>query len=80
MRKEVYAYAYYICPCLNLAQWNFRGWAAADSPSLTVPLFGIMRVQVYSVTTGELLWDCANGSFWQARGWELRMWICEAIN
>ena len=66
--------------CESLAQWNLRGWAAADPPSLTVPLFGVMRVQVYSMTTGELLWDCVNGSFWQARGWELRMWICEAVN
>ena len=66
--------------CENLAQWNSRRWAAADPPSLTVPVFGVMRLHVYSVTTGELLWECVNSSFWQARGWELRVWIYEAIN
>ena len=53
---------------------------AADSPSLAISLFGIMRVLVLSATTGELIWDYTSGSFWQARGWELRMWICEAIH
>ena len=38
-----------------------------------------MRVVVLSATTGELVWDYTSGSFWQARGWELRMWLCEAI-
>ena len=28
----------------------------------------------------KLLWDYTSGSFWQARGWELRMWLCEAIH
>ena len=39
-----------------------------------------MRVIVLSASTGELVWDYTSGSFWQARGWELRMWLCEAIH
>ena len=39
-----------------------------------------MRVLVLSASTGELVWDYTSGSFWQARGWELRMWLCEAIH
>ena len=48
---------------------------------LSLPGFIIatMRVLVLSATTGELVWDYTSGSFWQARGWELRMWLCEAI-
>ena len=51
---------------------------AANSPSLSqrVP----MRVVVLSASTGMLVWDYTSGSFWQARGWELRMWLCEAIH
>ena len=39
------------------------------------------RVRVFSAGTGQLLWDCT--SRWElqhARGWELRMWTCAAIN
>ena len=32
-----------------------------------------MRVLVLSTATGEVVWDYTSGSFWQARGWELRM-------
>ena len=39
-----------------------------------------MRVQVFSATTGDLLWECVSGSFWHVRGWEFRGWICEAID
>ena len=39
-----------------------------------------MRVIALSASTGELVWDYTSGSFWQARGWELRMWLCEAIH
>ena len=39
-----------------------------------------MRVLVLSASTGELVWDYTSGSFWQARGWELLMWLCEAIH
>ena len=39
-----------------------------------------MHVSVLSATTGELVWHYTSGSFWQARGWELRMWLCEAIH
>ena len=39
-----------------------------------------MRVIVLSASTGELVWDYTSGSFRQARGWELRMWLCEAIH
>ena len=39
-----------------------------------------MRVIVLSASTGELVWDYTSGSFWQARGWELRMWLCAAIH
>ena len=35
---------------------------------------------VLSAATGELVWDYTSGSFCQARGWELRMWLCEAIH
>ena len=52
---------------------------AANSSSLAI-LFRTMRVLVLAATTGELLWDYTSGSFWQARGWELRMWLCEAIH
>ena len=48
--------------------------------SLPGSIIAIMRVLVLSVTTGELVWDYTSGSFWQARGWELRMWLCEAIH
>ena len=27
-----------------------------------------------------LVWDYTSGSFRQARGWELRMWLCDAIH
>ena len=47
--------------------------------SLPGSTIAVMRVLVLSVTTGELVWDYTSGSFWQARGWELRMWLCEAI-
>ena len=53
------------------------------SGSLLSPLgFSVdtMLVLVLSATTGELVWDYTSGSFWQARGWELRMWLCEAIH
>ena len=40
----------------------------------------LMRVIVLSASTGELVWDYTSGSFRQARGWELRMWLCEAIH
>ena len=43
-------------------------------------LFVAMRVIVISASTGGLVWDCTSGSFRQARGWELRMWLCDAIN
>ena len=39
-----------------------------------------MRVLVLSASTGEVVWDYTSGSFWQARGWELRMWLCDAIH
>ena len=39
-----------------------------------------MRVVVLSATTGELVWDHTNPSFWQIRGWELRGWLCEAMS
>ena len=39
-----------------------------------------MRVIVLSASTGELVWDYTSGSFRQARGWELRMWLCDAIH
>ena len=39
-----------------------------------------MHVVVLSASTGELVWEYTSGSFWQARGWELRMWLCEAIH
>ena len=39
-----------------------------------------MRVLVLSATTGESIWDYTSGSFWRARGSELRMWLCEAIH
>ena len=47
--------------------------------SLPGSIIATMRVVVLSATTGELVWDYTSGSFWQARGWELRMWLCEAI-
>ena len=52
---------------------------AANSPSLAI-FNGTMRVLVFSATTGAVCWDYTSGSFWQARGWELRMWLCEAIH
>ena len=39
-----------------------------------------MRVVVLSASTGMLVWNYTSGSFWQARGRELRMWLCEAIH
>ena len=40
----------------------------------------LMQVVVLSAATGELVWDYTSGSLWRARGWELRMWLCEAIH
>ena len=40
----------------------------------------LMQVVVISAATGELVWDYTSGSLWRARGWELRMWLCEAIH
>ena len=40
----------------------------------------LMQVFVISAATGELVWEYASGSLWRARGWELRMWLCEAIH
>ena len=40
----------------------------------------LMRVIVISASTGELVWEYTDGSLRQARGWELRMWLCEAIH
>ena len=48
--------------------------------SLPGSIIAIMRVLVLSVTTGEQVWDYTSGSFWQARGWELHMSLCEAIH
>ena len=39
-----------------------------------------MRVIVIAASTGELVWDYTSGFFRQARGWELRMWLCDAIH
>ena len=39
-----------------------------------------MQVIVISASTGELVWEYTGGSLRQARGWELRMWLCEAIH
>ena len=39
-----------------------------------------MQISVISAATGELVWEYASGSLWRARGWELRMWLCEAIH
>ena len=39
-----------------------------------------MQVIVISAATGELVWEYTSGSLRQARGWELRMWLCEAIH
>ena len=40
----------------------------------------LMQVIVISASTGELVWEYTGGSLRQARGWELRMWLCEAIH
>ena len=40
----------------------------------------LMQVVVLSAATGELVWEYSSGSLWRARGWELRMWLCEAIH
>ena len=40
----------------------------------------LMQVFVISAATGELVWEYTSGSLRQARGWELRMWLCEAIH
>ena len=40
----------------------------------------LMQVIVISAATGELVWEYTGGSLRQARGWELRMWLCEAIH
>ena len=36
-----------------------------------------MRLQVSSITTGELLSICINGAFWQARGWDS---VCGSVS
>ena len=61
-----------------LAQWFLGGeWQPLSPCGL---IFATMRVVVLSASTGELVWEYTSGSFWQARGWELRMWLCEAIH
>ena len=57
-----------------------KGRVASNLPLLPALRPFAMRVRVHSVATGDLLWECVNGSLWQARGWELRMWMCGALN
>ena len=65
---------------LNEGIWLSGPWGV--SGSLLSPrglVIATMRVVVLSASTG-VVWEYTSGSFWQARGWELRMWLCEAIH